>query len=304
MRRFLLLKNIEVQNANALSSPYSVGFPAMTAWLGFVHALQRHVQKKEQCKFNSAAIVCHKLSMQTFADKGVNRLSMSKNPPSTRIDKKLVASGKADNKPFIPEATCHLNVSLLIEHDTVQKNEIDALCESVKAILLTMRIAGGDILTSGAVENRTVDEDDEGEVRKLTRQLMPGYFIKERRDLMLDAMREGEDGIDALLNYLVMSDECEQDDNDKIIWKKKAPGWLVPIAIGFHSITALGKVEGQRDNETPHRFAEAVVTLGEFVMPYRAQTLDEMLWHYRVDLENNLYLCQQNERGDDHVNAN
>jgi len=295
VRRFLLLKNIEVQNANALSSPYTVGFPAMTAWLGFVHALQRHVQKQEQCKFNSAAIVCHKLNMQTFADKDANRLIMSKNPPSTRIDKGLIENEKAKNKPFIPEAACHLKVSLLIEHDVVQKNEIDALCESVKAILPTMRIAGGDILTSGAVKDESVDEDEEGELRKLTRQLMPGYFIKERRDLMRDAMQKGEDGIDALLNYLVMTGECEQNDNDKVICKKKAPGWLVPLATGFHGITALNKVRGQRDNETPHRFAEAVVTLGEFVMPYRAKTLDEMLWHYRVDLQNNLYLCQQKQ---------
>lgn len=298
MRKFLLLKNIEVQNANALSSPYTVGFPAMTAWLGFMHALQRHVQKKEQCqtKFNSVGVICNKISMKVFPDKSENRLIMSKNPPSTRIDTKFIKKdGKPENKAFIPEATCNLNVSLLIEHDAVQKNEADALCESVKSILSTVRIAGGDILTVSAIKNNVVDENNEMELRRLTRQLMPGYFIKARRDLMFDAMQEGQDAIDALLSYLVINGTRDQNNDDKVSWEKKTAGWLVPIATGFHGITDLNKVEGQRDHETLHRFAEAVVTLGEFVMPYRAQSLDEMLWHYRVDLENNMYLCQQKQ---------
>ncbi|WP_415735253.1 type I-F CRISPR-associated protein Csy2, partial [Legionella pneumophila] len=37
----ILLPSIRVQNANALSSPFTIGFPAMTGWLGGVHALQR-----------------------------------------------------------------------------------------------------------------------------------------------------------------------------------------------------------------------------------------------------------------------
>ncbi|WP_228139785.1 type I-F CRISPR-associated protein Csy2, partial [Acinetobacter baumannii] len=43
---------------------------------------------------------------------------------------------------------------------------------------------------------------------------------------------------------------------------------------------------------TPHRFAESVLTLGEFVMPYRIEHIDQLLWQYHVDLENNLYLCK------------
>jgi CRISPR-associated protein Csy2 len=35
-----------------------------------------------------------------------------------------------------------------------------------------------------------------------------------------------------------------------------------------------------------------VVTLGEFVMPYRINDLDDMLWQYHADTEQNLYLCR------------
>lgn len=41
MNRILLIPRLRIHNANALSSPYTIGFPALTAWLGGVHALQR-----------------------------------------------------------------------------------------------------------------------------------------------------------------------------------------------------------------------------------------------------------------------
>ena len=269
----------------------------MSAWLGFMHALQRHLQKSglAEAKFKALGVVCNKMHMKSFLEKYENRLIMSKNPPSTRIDKKFIKGERTGNKAFIPEAVCNLNVSLLIEHSIVEKQQIDELCEKIESILPKMRIAGGDILKFSKVKSNIVDEDKEGELQSLTRQLMPGYFIKERRDLMFADMTEEQDAVDALLNYLVVTNKCEHDDDGNVNWRreKKAPGWLVPIATGFHGITELGKVNGQRDSETPHRFAEAVVTLGEFVMSYRAKSLNEMLWHYHVDLENNLYLCQQ-----------
>lgn len=35
------------------------------------------------------------------------------------------------------------------------------------------------------------------------------------------------------------------------------------------------------------------MTLGEFKMPYRINSLNEIMWHYAIEPENNLYLCQQ-----------
>ena len=269
----------------------------MTAWLGFVHALQRRVQKEEleRVEFKSVGVVCNEIQMKTFLEKYENRLIMSKNPPSTRIDKKFIKGEKADNKAFIPEALCNLNVSLLVEHNIVDKVESDKLCEVIATTLPLLRVAGGDILCFGRVTPELVNEEDDSDFKKIKRKLMPGYFIKERRDLMLAAMTEGQDAIDALLSHLVVTNSCEQDSGGNVSWRreKKSSGWIVPIATGFHGITELGRVNGQRDKETPHRFAEAVVTLGEFVMPHRAKSIDDMLWHYHVNLENNLYLCQQ-----------
>ena len=67
IRRVLLLPHIKVQNANALSSPFTVGFPAMTAWLGAVHALQRKVNASgfQNVNLDKAAVVSHDMNLQT-----------------------------------------------------------------------------------------------------------------------------------------------------------------------------------------------------------------------------------------------
>jgi CRISPR-associated protein Csy2 len=156
-----------------------------------------------------------------------------------------------------------------------------------------MKLAGGDILSTFPAELVTVA--DGSKRRALLRRLMPGYCLIERRDLMQHAMEEGLDGIDALLEYLKVNHHSVEDDEGKITWQssRREKGWLVPIATGFHGLTELGKASNQRDPDTPHRFAESVVTLGEFIMPYRINDLDNMLWQYHTDLDKNLYLCRQ-----------
>jgi len=51
-KRLLLLPHLKVHNANALSSPFTIGFPAMTAWLGAVHALQRKLNASGFTRLN------------------------------------------------------------------------------------------------------------------------------------------------------------------------------------------------------------------------------------------------------------
>lgn len=59
---YLLLKNILIRNANALSGALIAGFPAVTAWLGFIHALERKVRKKG---FRPSGLITPVLSVTT-----------------------------------------------------------------------------------------------------------------------------------------------------------------------------------------------------------------------------------------------
>jgi CRISPR-associated protein Csy2 len=289
MRRFLLIPHIKIHNANAMSSPYTIGFPAVTAWLGAVHALQRHIQQQglTDVTLTGVAVSCHQFDLQTYKGRGdfVNSIVGTANP----LDK------DGSRPAFIEEARCHLEVSLLIEYRGLDSDDLEQFKTLVNNQLLCMKLAGGDVLSVQAVEAIPVDEEDEQAVKKVLGKLMLGYVLIERRDLMIKAMQdENKDALEALLDHLKVMHRSTQDDEGNVTWtsSRLTPGWLVPIATGFQGISELGTAKHQRDNSTPHRFAESVVTLGEFVMPYRIKDLDNMLWQYRVEPEQNLYLCQ------------
>ncbi len=292
LRTILLIPHLKIQNANALSSPYTIGFPAMTAWLGAVHALQRKLNQAgfENLKFKSVGVACHDLNLQTHKGRGdyVHSIISTGNP----LDK------DGSRPAFIEEARCHLDVSLIVECENLPCDESEFL-HALPTHLHRLKIAGGDILDFSEVDIFKID--DEATRRALMRNLMPSYVIIERRELMIEAHPpqppfEGGrkiDAIDMLLDYLTVKHRSIQTESGgEWSQKRKTSGWIVPIATGFQGISALGKAENQRDLTTPHRFAESVVTLGEFIMPHRIKTLDRMLWQYHVDLENDLYLCK------------
>ena len=290
MRNFLLIPHLKIQNANAMSSPYTIGFPAMTAWLGAVHALQRKLQAQGYTNIvlDKVAISCHHFDLQTYKGRGdfVHSIVGTANP----LD-------KDGNRPaFIEEARCHLEVSLLIECQNLDPDEEKQLLADIQNLILSMKFASGDVL---AVKNCSLqyfdeDEDQNQQLKPLLNKLMLGHVLIERRDLVIESMNEGKDALDAVLDYLKVTHSSTQDENGKVAWssKRKTTGWLVPIAMGFQGISEVGQAKNQRDANTPHRFAESVITLGEFIMPYRIKSMDQLLWQYHVDLENNLYLCQ------------
>lgn len=288
MKDILLIPNIKIHNANALSSPYTIGFPAMSAWLGFMHALERKLSntKFNNIKFNGLIVSCLDSNLHTYKGSGeyIKSIVATSNP----LDK----TGKRPS--FIEEARVDLEVSIAIECVITQIIDYDKFTNLVDDLLHTMKIASGDVINFKDIKHLEIDED---EPRKLTRYLMPGFCLVSRQDLMQQAMQNGQDAIDAMLKSLKTTTDIEIDDNKKITRNKPhktEQGWIVPIAIGYQGISELKNIKNQRDVTTPHRFAESVVTLGEFKMPHHFDNLDEMMWRYQADTENNLYLCKNN----------
>lgn len=284
----LILPHLKIHNANALSSPFTIGFPAMSAWLGFVHALERKLNQTglSELMLHSVAVVSHLCKVQTHKGEGdfVHSIIGTGNP----LDK------DGSRSAFIEEARCHLDVSLVIEwsgnEEQVQQPDFT---QQLQAVIATMKVAGGDVLSVGKPSGKSViTEEDTAQV---LRQLMPGYVLIERRDLMIETMQQGDDALDALLGYLTVHHHCQQLEDQSVVWhsQRKASGWIVPIATGFQGISPLGEAKNLRDPDVPHRFAESVVTLGEFVMAHKIKHLDDILWQYHPDLPNDLYLCQQ-----------
>jgi CRISPR-associated protein Csy2 len=286
MNTVLVVPFLKVQNANALSSPFTIGIPSMTSWLGAVHALQRYVNDSvtlKDIKFNGMGIVSHSFVLNTYRESGMfmSCLVGTANP--------LDRFGKRSS--FIEEGRCSFSVSLVIQVQNYNPNLKEEFFRIVESSLLgKMKIAGGDVL--GFKKPILMVIDDAESMKCLTKILMPGYVLVERKDLMLQAMEDGRDGIDALLDYLKVYYSCTE--GDAVTWesKRKTLGWIVPIATGYQGISGFIVSDKQRDYSVPHRFVESIVTLGEFKMSYKVKTLNEMLWHYRYVSDDDLYLCE------------
>ncbi|WP_247717258.1 type I-F CRISPR-associated protein Csy2 [Morganella morganii] len=265
---YLLLKNIMIQNANALSGALIAGFPAVTAWLGFVHALERKVREKgfPSVRFNGAGIISHDCHLRLYAGSGELAYSVLNNrkPP----DK------KGRNSSLIEEVYCHLNVSLFIRgENTEEKNKefIRVVSEAIRIL----KIAGGDITDAGIPETGIIPDNKQGWC-ELRQRIAPGYALLERRDVMIRAMNSGMDAMAALLKYITV------------------PGrGLIPVVTGYQGLSPPGTAENARDEGIPHRFAESVITLGEFRRTDKLRNPSAMLWCYHYLPDDNLYLCQQ-----------
>lgn len=302
-KMYLLLRQVKIHNANAFSSPLTIGFPAMTAWLGAMHALERKLRRNEalsSIRLKKLAVSYHDFNLQTYKGPGdyVNSVIITSNP----LRKK---GSSFERPPFIEEARVHLTVSLLIEVDGLSSSNYLIFDEKTTKALNGMKIAGGDILDFSPIDDPIkststrgsrillVDEDNEKDVRRAIRSLMPGYVLIERRRLLRQRQekQEQQDTLQALLDLLALHYEHDDEHDTWHLQPRKEQGWLVPIVTGFKGLTPLGHVANQRDASTLHRFAEPVLTLGEFKMPHHFQDINQMMWQYHYDEQDGLYVC-------------
>jgi CRISPR-associated protein Csy2 len=277
----------------------TIGLPSITAFMGFAHQLQRLIHRTDPSSdftVKQVGVIVHDIDLQAREfQRSRTRLKLTANTRSGRDEAK-----KGERASFVEEGRCHLVVSLILECETEFaggiKNTIDLL---QRLIMGRMRLAGGTIVNTNLPKVEAVAND-----YPTLRRLIPGWVLMERRDLMIKAMGEGLDAIDALHRALAIhhqrhvefdSDNIadESKPQPRISWtsKRHQPGYIVPIATGYQALTPVIPSNNARDRESPHRLAESVLTLGEFVLPLRLNTPSEMLWRYHHD--GDLYVCQQ-----------
>lgn len=311
-KKYLLLRQVKIHNANAFSSPLTIGFPAMTAWLGAMHALERKLRQHEalsDIRLTKLAVSCHDFNLQTYKGPGdyVNSVIITANP----LRKK---GASFERPPFIEEARVHLTVSLLMEVEGLAPSSFSTFSEKTTEALMVTKIAGGDILDFLPIQDPMeststrnsglllVDEDNERDVRRAILSLMPGYVLVERRQLLEQKQEElnQQDTLQAMLDLLALHYEYDDEQDSWHLQPRKEKGWLVPIVTGFKGLTPLGHIANQRDGSTLHRFAEPVLTLGEFKMAHRFDCIDDMMWHYHYDKDKDLYVCvNESNEGED-----
>ena len=130
----LVIPRLRVQNANAISSPLTHGFPAMTAFLGLLWALERKLKETGlDIPLNTIGVVCHDHQEQVTEGGFVKTFRLTRNP----VDK----AGKT--AAIVEEGRIHLEISLVIGLTT--DNWRDEHLAQVAEILASMRIAGGTV---------------------------------------------------------------------------------------------------------------------------------------------------------------
>lgn len=136
MSTYLVIRKMQIHNANAMSSTYTIGVPAMTAWLGAVHALERKVRGLNQKKredtdfseihFTGVAVSFHKTRLHVFKGAYGNAVVNTANP--------LIKKGADwERPPTIEEPHIDLSASILIEIDGLDPDDKDAILEKYRA---------------------------------------------------------------------------------------------------------------------------------------------------------------------------
>ncbi|RID97384.1 type I-F CRISPR-associated protein Csy2 [Simplicispira hankyongi] len=319
----LVLPHLRIQNANAIASPLTHGFPSITAFIGLMWALERKLaQAGVPLRFQAVGVVCHHHQEQVTQGY-VRSFNLTRNP----VDK------DGSTAAIVEEGRMHLQITLVLAVSEkrkpgtpaalVQGNDAQQAdwAQIAGDTLAGMRVAGGSVLPSRPVPGKRVrpwmaivPDDPEAaaaEFRQWRRQWLPGFALVGRDELLaqrLQHLRTTQPDatlLDAWLHAArfnhqpLPSADCSPAPDGKVAWgdplRPKGSGWVVPIPVGYAALAPqahpAGTVRNARDANVPLRFVESVYSLGEWVSPHRLHSLTELLWQAETDEAQGLYRC-------------
>ncbi|MEI7374782.1 type I-F CRISPR-associated protein Csy2 [Dickeya chrysanthemi] len=305
MSSLMILRRIQVENANAIAG-HTYGFPAISHFLGFTHALSRQLQASHGLRLEGCGVVCHQHQVHAYGN-GWNRSFALTRNPLTKEEKTAA---------FNEEGRMHLTVSLLIECHGMLPGEDgrEALRQQVRQQVQQQRLAGGLIVDMALDQVSFHDIPTNGAAtRSLMRRLLPGFVLVDRTPLLsshLETRQQADaqaDMLDAWLDFAALKYQAVRSSDDVVSWQplpKPDRGYLVPLMTGYRAISPLynpGEVEKTRDPSTPFCFAEAIYGVGEWRGAHRIDDINRIFWRYlyQRDNQHHTYRCLQTGQGID-----
>ncbi len=301
---YLLFKRIYIENANAISSPITYGFPAVTGFLGAVHALSRRlriVASAQNLNLDGVLIACHDCQPQVYRQTPYSDYSFnqSRNP--------ILKSGKTAS--IVEEGKCHLTLTLgmeIVAEKPITQNRGTQLALQVQEMLMQQRVAGGSVRGFGGRQSAHFFLPNDA--WQMTRHLVPAFTLMEaKKDLeeltaLLQQERPEATALDALIDLACLH-HIPVEKNGSVQWQtrsaKTGRGWLVPMPLGYQGIApafAAGALANCRTDEYPAQYVEALYGLGKWIFPHRIDDITRAFWRYRHQAEGDLYLVTQEKQ--------
>lgn len=307
----LVFPHLQVQNANAISSPLTHGFPSMTAFLGLMWALQRKAQAAGlDVRFHAVGVVCHQHRELVTEGGFVNSFHLTRNP----------VNKDGGSSAIVEEGRIHLGLSLLLAATSLrwqkQQETREGDLQALAGLLAGMRIAGGSLIPPShpwrrrylpwGLELTGTAADRQALFAKARMRLLPGFALVSRDDLLAERLQrqeqsgEAPDPLDAWLSLARINWRWQADhDTGKGSWTndRTGNGWVVPIPVGYGALGELhaaGSVANARDAGTPFRFVESLYSVGQWISPHRLHVPESLLWYADTQPELGLYRCRNN----------
>ncbi|WP_045737742.1 type I-F CRISPR-associated protein Csy2 [Xanthomonas sp. MUS 060] len=305
----VVVPHLRVQNANAVSSPLTHGFPSITAFLGLMWALERKtIDAGLDLAFNAVGVICHDHQEQVTEGGFVKSFHLTRNP----VNKDGATAA------IVEEGRIHLELSLVFAVHSKRWLSDPATHAAdlavVTDLLAGMRVAGGSVLPpphpqrprhqAQIIAFTGTPSDQQTLFRKLRLRLLPGFALVARDDLLgtrlaeLQAHTPEATGLHAWLslsriNWRHVPDAAA----GKGEWQhdRTGQGWIVPIPVGYGALGAVhdaGSVANARDATTPFRFVESLYSVGEWISPHRLQSPHHLLWYADSQPAADLYRCR------------
>lgn len=317
----LVLPRLRVQHANAISSPLTWGLPSITAFTGFMQALERKLGADSTLRFKSVGVVCHGFEPQTTENGFTRTFYLTRNP--------LNADGSSP--AFVEEGRAHLDITLVLGlHSPTLVDADETVCSElarqVADVVSGMRLAGGSVMPplpkAGASKTpRTTPkllrwplhyqpEEHAKAWQRLRLQWLPGFALVARDDLLqqhlvqLQTNNPSATAFDAWLDLTRLNHRAQRTpvtdgkdhSKDHAEWRADTKaGWLVPIPVGYAALSPVyppNTVRNARDPSVPFRFVESVYSIGQWISPHRLHNVEDLLWWSNFDVEAGLYRCR------------
>lgn len=229
MADYILLERIQVENANCIAG-FTYGFPAITAFLGFEHALSRKLKEQIGIELSGCAIFCHDYEVNSYQDFYI-RFIQSRNPPLTlkgEESKRLKSPAS-----IIEEGKMDMTVSLLLRIDGILSSNSELKEEyltTIKGLVYQSRLAGGSLKKLKSIQ---IVSDDKESQRKLKNILLPCFTLLDASHLLeehFEKLQNEQSLLECWTDFFAFKEKAIRNhETDEISWQRYIPenkkGW-------------------------------------------------------------------------------